>query len=77
MDGRELRQIGGGADRQRLGDRGMRVLPVRERALGLLRQELVARPLDERAGLAMHAGDDVVADRCRLPEAREQDVVGN
>jgi len=49
----------------------MRVLPIGERALGLARQEIVARPLDQGAGLAMHAGDDVGADRRRLLEACE------
>ena len=68
---RELGQIGRGADRQRLGDGGMRILPVGERALGFVRDELVACPLDQRSGLAMHAGDDVRADRCDLLEARE------
>jgi hypothetical protein len=42
MDRRELSQIGCGADRQRFGDGGMRVLPVRERAFGFARDELVA-----------------------------------
>ena len=74
---RELGQIGRGADRQRLGDGRVRALPIGERALGFARDELVARPLDQRPGLAMHAGDDVGADRCRLLEAREENVVGD
>jgi hypothetical protein len=44
---------------------------IDERALGLAREELVACALDQRSGLAMHAGDDVGADRRRLLEARK------
>src|SRR5262249_13746980 len=48
-----------------------------ESAVGLAREEVVARALDQRSGLAMHAGDDVTADRCRLLEPGEENVVGD
>ena len=73
----DFREIERGLDGERLGDRGMRVFPVLQRALGLARFQLVARGIDQRAGFAVDAGDRIGPERGDGAEAVQQHVVGD
>ncbi len=63
-------------DREGLGVSGMRELPIRQCAF-LLLLELLARLIDQRARLAVNAGDRIGAEGRHRAEAVQQHVIGD
>ena len=73
-----VREIGRGLDRQRLGDRPDGLSPSRRacpRAWCGCSSSRAA--VDQRAGLAVHAGDRIRPERGDLPKSFEQEIVGH
>jgi hypothetical protein len=69
MGARDTGEINRGLNCERLSDSRVRILPVRQCTLGLVRLEFVARPIDQRAGFAVNAGDGIRSKRCDRAEA--------